>query len=87
MDDGYYRVVPKEGTSYKILSVEDDFVGEDGSPMEEYAGYTFTRVYPIHLPEEMMEWVHDQALMAAISDDDVVEEAIRRFMVFEISQG
>lgn len=84
MNDGHYRVIPKEGTSYEILDVEDDMiVGTGGGTVDDFLGdkYTFTRVYPIHLPDEMMEWVHDQALSVAITDDAVIEEAIRRFML------
>lgn len=85
MEDGWYRVVPKEGTSYQLLEVEDDVVvGSDDDTVEDYLDdeHTFTRVYPIHLPDEMMEEVHNQALVANLSDDDVIETAVRNFLVY-----
>lgn len=89
MEDGWYRVIPREGTSYEILGVEDDVVGMDGDTVEDYLDdeYTFTRVYPIHLPDEMYEIVHEQALAASLSDDDVIEEAVRRFILIIQSEG
>lgn len=82
MNDGWYRVIPKEGTSYEILGVEDDIVADDES-VEEWLelGYTFTRVYPVHLPDEMWEDIHSEALSTGLSDDDIVEHAIRNFFI------
>lgn len=83
MNDGHYLVTYNNLThSQKIVEVDDNIV-DDGDSVRDYLewGATFTRVYPIHLPDEMMEWVHDQALSVAITDDAVIEEAIRRFML------
>lgn len=93
MEDGHYRLVSEDRKSRSIVEVYGDAVADShsvltDSPVSNYLarGCTFTRVYPIHLPDEMMEWVHSQALMANISDDDVIEEAIRRF-ILSIKKG
>lgn len=88
LEDGYYRIIPKEGTSYDIVRVYSGSVDMSESTMPDNSveyylgkGYSFTRVYPIHLPEELYERVHDEALAVGLSDDDVIKTALNSFLI------
>lgn len=90
MEDGWYRLIPKEGTTYDIVRVEDDrvftvrFAVYNGDPVEEFIARssTFTKVYPIHISDDLYELVHNDALAVSLSDDDVVETAVRNFFIY-----
>jgi hypothetical protein len=87
--DGFYRVVFPKGKFYDAARIEDDRIfgvdpAYEGDPVSEMLaeGAIFTRVYPIHLPDEMWEEIHQDALKTGRSDDEMVEHAVRNFFIY-----